>query len=128
MSFFNVLQLFFEDLRQEGIPVLPGQAEDCCRALLLVDWSIEDYFYITLFSTLVKEKSYEIAFRQVYEQHFSFKGQKEAAEKQAALAKKKLPIENVSSYAGDALPVQGMQSLRGGLFRLQETLWSWGLA
>jgi len=117
VSFLQVLQDFFEDLRREGVPVTPSQAADCCRALLLVDWTMEDYFYTSLYTTLVKEYGHQAAFKSVYRRHFQpgSRGEMSRQERPGAPDRVRRPIENTSTYAGDALPVHGMQSLRGGL-------------
>ncbi|QGT99454.1 hypothetical protein SYNTR_0861 [Candidatus Syntrophocurvum alkaliphilum] len=70
MSLFYNLQEFFEQLRQEGLPVSPGQANDCFQALLHVDWLIEDAFYSAMSSTLVKNYSYQAIFDDVYKRYF----------------------------------------------------------
>lgn len=70
MSLFDTMQRFFEDLRREGIPVSPSHAEDCYRALTLIDWSIEDFFYASMFTTLVKDYHYKPLFDDVYRRYF----------------------------------------------------------
>ncbi|MGI5920990.1 MAG: VWA domain-containing protein [Syntrophomonadaceae bacterium] len=117
MTFIGVLQEFFADLRREGIPVTFSQVEDCCRALMLVDWSVEQQFYDALKTTLVKEQSHEPAFASIYEYHF-----KTASTTRIRQPEWRPPVyraddllDDISGYAVDALPVQGMQSVRGGL-------------
>lgn len=117
MTFLNIIQSFCADLRQEGIPITISQVEDCCRALLLVDWSIEEYFYMALYSTLIKEHSHEPTFKYVYQCHFK-PGAREILNQpqwSPPVYRDSDIIEDVSGYATDALPVQGMQALRGGL-------------
>lgn len=70
MGILQYLQAFFEDLREQGIPVTTSQVRDCCQAVLLIDWSNRDYFYSTLFATLVKDYSYQPAFDQVFNRFF----------------------------------------------------------
>lgn len=70
MPVLQYLQAFFAELRQQGIPVTTSQVRDCCQAVLLVDWSYRDYFYSTLFTTLVKDYSYQKAFDQVFNRFF----------------------------------------------------------
>jgi uncharacterized protein with von Willebrand factor type A (vWA) domain len=70
MAFFHVMQRFCEDLRREGIPVTPSHSEDCFRALSLIDWSVEDFFYSSLFATLIKDYNYKPLFDNVYKRYF----------------------------------------------------------
>lgn len=70
MPVLQYLQAFFEELRQQGIPVTTSQVRDCCQAVLLIDWMQRDYFYSTLFATLVKDYSYKQAFDQVFNRFF----------------------------------------------------------
>jgi len=112
-----MLQEFFADLRQEGIPITFSQVEDCCQALLLIDWSMEEYFYTALYSTLVKEHSHESAFANVYHRHFKPGTTEIMSQPQWSppVYRESDLIEDISGYAIDALPVPGMQSMRGGL-------------
>ena len=48
MPVLQYLQAFFEELRQQGIPVTTSQVRDCCQAVLLIDWMHKDCFYSTL--------------------------------------------------------------------------------
>lgn len=114
MSFLHHLQGFFADLRREGIPVTTSQTRDCCQALLLIDWTNPDFFYISLYSTLVKDYSYETAFNNVYQRYFSSgPGILTGKDLQPT---ETLPMSHyeTAGMAPDALPVQGMASLRGG--------------
>jgi uncharacterized protein len=61
---------FIEDLRGAGIPISPDELAQCARALLLVDWEFEDYFYAALFSTLVKDCAHHALFEKGYAAHF----------------------------------------------------------
>lgn len=70
MPLLHYLQAFFNELRRQGIPVTTSQVRDCCQALLLIDWSQRDYFYATLFATLVKDYSYQKAFDEVFQRFF----------------------------------------------------------
>ncbi|NSW83479.1 MAG: VWA domain-containing protein [Syntrophothermus sp.] len=117
MSFLGALQSFFDDLRREGVPVTPGQAQDCVEALLLVDWEEESFFYTALYSTLVKDHGHLSAFNSVYERHFrGSKGRSLKARKPWGTPDEGRSQEvSTAVYAADALPVQGMQALRGGL-------------
>lgn len=117
MGFIDVLQGFFGDLRQEGVPITISQIEDCCQALLLVDWSKEEHFYMAMYSTLIKEQSHSTAFEYIYQYYFR-PGNRDKVSKSRwspPVYRESDLIEEVSGYAYDALPVQGMQSLRGGL-------------
>ena len=69
MPVLQYLQAFFEELRQQGIPVTTSQVRDCCQAVLLIDWMHKDCFYSTLFTTLVKDYSYKEAFDQVFNRY-----------------------------------------------------------
>ncbi len=71
MPVLQYLQAFFADLREQEIPVSTSQVRDCCQALLLIDWANRDYFYSTLFTTLVKDYSYQKAFDEVFERFFN---------------------------------------------------------
>lgn len=71
MPVLQYLQAFFADLREQEIPVSTSQVRDCCQALLLIDWTNRDYFYSTLFTTLVKDYSYQNAFDEVFERFFN---------------------------------------------------------
>ncbi|MEA4924490.1 MAG: VWA domain-containing protein [Syntrophomonadaceae bacterium] len=117
MGFLAILQDFWADLRREGIPITISQAEDCCRALKLVDWSIEEYFYMALYSTLIRERSHQPIFANVYAYYFKpgAKPKTTPSQWKAPIYRESDLIENVSEYASEALPVQGMQALRGGL-------------
>ena len=117
MSILNAVQEFLLELRMEGIPITPSQAEDCFQALLLVDWSVEDQFLTALRSTLVKEYSHQAIFQEVYERCFH-PGVREKMRREQWLApiyRDMGPVDDASAYAGDALPIHGMQSVRGGL-------------
>jgi len=70
MPVLQYLQAFFDELRQHGIPVTTSQVRDCCQAVLLIDWMNRDYFYAALFTTLVKDYSYQPAFDQVFNRFF----------------------------------------------------------
>lgn len=70
MPILTYLQAFFADLREQGIPVTTSQVGDCCQAVLLIDWMRRDYFYSTLFATLVKDYSYQAVFDQVFNRFF----------------------------------------------------------
>ncbi|MEQ8201606.1 MAG: VWA domain-containing protein [Syntrophomonadaceae bacterium] len=70
MPILQYLQAFFADLREQGIPVTTSQVRDCCQAVLLIDWMNRDYFYATLFATLVKDYSYQKAFDLVFNRFF----------------------------------------------------------
>lgn len=70
MPLFHYLQAFFYELRRQGIPVTTSQVRDCCQALLLIDWSQKDCFYAALFTTLVKDYSYQKAFDDVFRRFF----------------------------------------------------------
>jgi len=70
MPVLEYLQAFFAELRQQGVPVTTSQVRDCCRAVLLIDWSHRQYFYTALFTTLVKDFSYQQAFDQVFNRFF----------------------------------------------------------
>jgi hypothetical protein len=115
MGFFHVLQNFFRELRGEGIPVTASQVEDCCRALLMVNWLNEEYFYTALYSTLVKDNSHQTAFNEVYRRCF-YPGFRDTIEPKwyPPVYRDMGLSDEISGYAADALPVHGMQSLRGG--------------
>ncbi|MDD2621171.1 MAG: VWA domain-containing protein, partial [Syntrophomonadaceae bacterium] len=70
MVVLQYLQAFFAELRQQGIPVTTSQVRDCCQAVLLIDWSNREYFYSSLFSTLVKDYSYQKPFDAVFSRFF----------------------------------------------------------
>ena len=70
MGVFETMQGFFIELRKEGIPVTTSQAYDCCQALLLLDWSEQEYFYSALYTTLIKENAYNKAFEEVFDRYF----------------------------------------------------------
>lgn len=70
MTFFYTMQNFFEALRHEGMPVSPSHAVDCYQALNTIDWTVEDYFYSTLFATLLKDYNYKPLFDHVYKDYF----------------------------------------------------------
>lgn len=70
MPVLHYLQAFFAELRQQGIPVTTSQVRDCCQAVLLIDWSHREYFYSCLFTTLVKDFSYQKAFDMVFKRFF----------------------------------------------------------
>lgn len=70
MPILQHLQSFFEALRQEGIPVTTSQTRDCCKAILSIDWSHQSYFYAALFTTLVKDYSYQTAFNKIFNKFF----------------------------------------------------------
>lgn len=127
MNFLQYLQGFFEDLRREGIPVTTSQTRDCCQALLLIDWLNPDYFYTTLYSTLIKDYSYETAFNSVYYRYFASGLTMAAGKRDLPASFAAMPRGEAAAMAPDALPIQGMASLRGGLSQslcnpLDETL------
>lgn len=127
MNFLYNLQGFFEDLRREGIPVTTSQTRDCCQALLLIDWLNPDYFYITLYSTLIKDYSYETAFNSVYNRYFSSGPGILSGRHPNQTRIAPMPQAETAAMAPDALPIHGMASLRGGLSQslrnpLDETL------
>lgn len=64
------LQIFFEALRQEGVPVTPSQVLDCCQALQHIDWFDRSCFYSALFSTLIKDYAYKEIFDRCFAFHF----------------------------------------------------------
>ncbi|MGE5404037.1 MAG: VWA domain-containing protein [Candidatus Saccharibacteria bacterium] len=82
MSVLNKVQDFIIDLRNAGIPVSPGDAEDCLRGLLMIDWSAQPVFYATLFSTLLKESSFIPIFNEIYKKHFLDTELKKAVEEE----------------------------------------------
>ncbi len=114
MSFLHNLQGFFAALRREGIPITTSQTRDCCQALLQIDWLNPDYFYITLYSTLIKDYSYDTAFNTVYYLYFSSGPGISGGRNYEQTVP--LPISHTASagMAPGALPVQGMASLHGG--------------
>ncbi len=70
MPLLQYLQAFFAELRQQGIPVTTSQVRDCCQAVLFIDWSQREYFYAALYTTLVKDFSYQQAFDTVFNLFF----------------------------------------------------------
>jgi len=61
---------FINDLRQAGIPIAASQLDDCFRALLLVDWSVEPVFKTALSGTLMKDAAWLPIFDEIYGRHF----------------------------------------------------------
>ncbi|MCX5780220.1 MAG: VWA domain-containing protein [Firmicutes bacterium] len=117
MSIFHVVQEFLVELRCEGIPITPSQAEDCFQALLLLEWLEENQFYACLSSTLIKEYSHQAIFRALYARCFHPGGKEKPTRElwTAPVYRDMGPMEDGSEYAGYALPIHGMQSVRGGL-------------
>lgn len=117
MGFMTGIEDFVWSLRREGIPITASQVEDCCQAILLVDWSSEARFFSCLNSTLVKESSHQAIFQEVY-QRFFHPGTVEPKPLEvwtAPVWRDMGPVDDGSEYAGAALPIHGMQSVRGGL-------------
>lgn len=102
MSIFNKVQDFIIDLRDAGIPVSPGDAEDCLRGLLMIDWSVQPVFYATLFSTLLKESAFIPVFNEIYQKHFL------NGELKQVIAEEE---ENARGITMDAIGGQGMAFL-----------------
>ncbi|MGE5396111.1 MAG: VWA domain-containing protein [Chitinophagales bacterium] len=69
-SVFDRLEAFFDDLRKAGIPFGLAQTQDCCRSLLLIDWSDEPIFHSALATTLVKDGTLLPIFNDIYKLHF----------------------------------------------------------
>lgn len=107
MTVLHNLQGFFEELRQEGVPITPSQAMDCCLAVLQVDWEREDYFYAALFSTLVKDYAYQEIFDQVFYRYFSYE-----INSQAGTAKI-IPIKSRHLEASEQISISGGQMALG---------------
>ncbi|MEQ8235647.1 MAG: VWA domain-containing protein [Syntrophomonadaceae bacterium] len=117
MSFIASIQDFIWSLRHAGIPITSSQVEDCFRAILLVDWDREEQFQSCLGSTLVKEASHQVIFQDLY-QRFFHPGDSSTEPSPAWTApvwREMAPVDDSSEYAGAALPIHGMQSVRGGL-------------
>ena len=70
MSISERIRAFTNDLRGEGVPLSPDELIQCFRALQLVDWDLEDVFYSTLYSTLIKDHAFTRLFEKVYARHF----------------------------------------------------------
>lgn len=64
------LQEFFAALRAEGINVSSGQADDCCQALLHVDWLDRDCFYAAMACSLIKEYNLYPLFDELFNRYF----------------------------------------------------------
>lgn len=122
MPLFKYLQAFFAELRQQGIPVTTSQVRDCCQAVLLIDWSQREYFYATLFTTLVKDYSYQKAFDLVFNRFFEEYLNQESRKRLAAL-KERVPFRPqeetaVSDYdlgMGAPMGRSGSSQAPGGL-------------
>jgi len=109
MTFLHNLQGFFEELRQEGVPITPSQAIDCCQAVLHVDWLKEECFYSALFSTLVKDYTYQEMFDNVFYRYFSYYLSRQEIDKQVIPSKhRKQDEENI-----DQISVSGGQMVMG---------------
>jgi hypothetical protein len=97
------MQNFFETLRHEGLPVSPSNAEDCYQALSLIDWTVEDYFYSALFSTLLKDYNYKPLFDHVYYDFFKNSCVILRLKKSALLKEDLLGIQDENNQSGEVI-------------------------
>lgn len=111
----GVLQDFFDGLRAGGVPITIGQMDDCSRALLLVEWTDERAFHTALSTTLVKEPSHQWIFENLYRRFFHAAQGADEPKWSAPVYRDVGIAGDVAGYMSDALPVPGMQAVRGGL-------------
>ncbi|KUG04942.1 carbon monoxide oxidation accessory protein coxe [hydrocarbon metagenome] len=107
MTVLHNLQGFFEELRQEGVPITPSQALDCCQATMYVDWARLDYFYSALFSTLVKDYAYQEIFDQVFYRYFNYEISNQSG------GAKIVPIRSRQLETPDQISISGGQMALG---------------
>lgn len=123
MPVLPYLQGFFSELRWQGVPVTTSQVRDCCQALLLVDWSQRECFYSTLYTTLVKDYSYQKAFDEAFQRffvHYLDPGLRHCLaapgeERQRTMAQEETAVSDYDLGMGSPMGRSGSAQAPGGL-------------